>query len=114
MVVLEVDFGSSYLPSFSSKKLIKCLTWWRRLTKKYRFTGTNVEIEESIQRTQKVLPLYKGDKLEFASSQSDRDNLWAARKEAIWAIIATGPENTQIWSTDVAVPISRLAEIVGK
>ncbi|KAJ5733933.1 hypothetical protein N7493_002719 [Penicillium malachiteum] len=33
-------------------------------------------------------------------------------KEAIWAIIATGPEGSQIWSTDVAVPISRLAEIV--
>ncbi|KAJ5707776.1 FAD-binding domain-containing protein [Penicillium malachiteum] len=86
--------------------------WTELPTLFFKFTGTDVEIEESIQRTQKILPLYKGDKLEFASSKTDRDNLWAARKEAIWAIIATGPEGSQIWSTDVAVPISRLAEIV--
>ncbi|KAJ5088821.1 D-lactate dehydrogenase [Penicillium angulare] len=86
--------------------------WTELPTLFFKFTGTNVEIQESIQRTQNIIPLYKGEKLEFASSQADRDNLWAARKEAIWAIIATGPENTRIWSTDVAVPLSRLAEIV--
>lgn len=41
-------------------------------------------------------------------------NLWAARKEALWAVLAVRPEGTQIWSTDVAVPLSRMAEIIGE
>jgi D-lactate dehydrogenase (cytochrome) len=41
-------------------------------------------------------------------------NLWAARKEALWATLAVRPEGTQIWSTDVAVPLSRMAEIIGE
>jgi D-lactate dehydrogenase (cytochrome) len=41
------------------------------------------------------------------------DSLWSARKQALWASLAVRPEGTQIWSTDVAVPISRLAEIIG-
>jgi D-lactate dehydrogenase (cytochrome) len=40
-------------------------------------------------------------------------NLWAARKEALWATLAVCPEGTQIWSTDVAVPLSKMAEIIG-
>lgn len=41
-------------------------------------------------------------------------NLWAARKECLWATLAVKPEGTQIWSTDVAVPLSRMAEIIGQ
>lgn len=40
------------------------------------------------------------------------DSLWAARKTALWASLATRPEGTQMRSTDVAVPMSRLADIV--
>jgi D-lactate dehydrogenase (cytochrome) len=70
-------------------------------------------MNESIRQTQKLLPNYTSDKLIFASTANERENLWAARKEALWALLAMRPENTEIWSTDVAVPISRLAEIVG-
>lgn len=79
-----------------------------------RFTGARPEIDGSIQRTTGILPTYNNDQLVFASSESECNSLWAARKEALWALTAVRPENTQIWSTDVAVPISRLAEIVGK
>lgn len=67
----------------------------------------------AIRQTQKLIPDYTSDKLIFASTASERESLWAARKEALWALLAVRPENTEIWSTDVAVPISRLAEIVG-
>ena len=40
-------------------------------------------------------------------------SLWSARKQALWACLAARPEGTQIWSTDVAVPISRMADMIG-
>lgn len=40
-------------------------------------------------------------------------NLWSARKEAIWAMCSQRAEGTQIWSTDVAVPLSQMPEIIG-
>ena len=42
------------------------------------------------------------------------DSLWAARKEALWATLAVRPEGTSAWSTDVAVPISQMAKLIGK
>ncbi len=42
------------------------------------------------------------------------DSLWSARKQALWASLAIRPEGTQIWSTDVAVPLSRLGDIIGE
>lgn len=50
---------------------------------------------------------------ESASTEADMDSLWSARKQALWATLAVRPEGTQIWSTDVAVPISRMAELIG-
>lgn len=41
-------------------------------------------------------------------------SLWSARKQALWANLAVRPEGTQIWSTDVAVPLSRMAELIGE
>lgn len=38
--------------------------------------------------------------------------LWSARKQALWASLAVRPEGTEIWSTDVAVPISRMADLI--
>ncbi len=42
------------------------------------------------------------------------NSLWAARKEALWACLAVRPEGTELWSTDVAVPISRMAKLIGE
>lgn len=41
-------------------------------------------------------------------------NLWSARKEAVWAMSSQRPEGTKMWSTDVAVPLSRMPEIIGE
>lgn len=39
--------------------------------------------------------------------------LWSARKEALWSVMAMKrDENDHVWTTDVAVPISRLADII--
>ncbi|KAG6029378.1 hypothetical protein E4U19_000986 [Claviceps sp. Clav32 group G5] len=40
------------------------------------------------------------------------DALWSARRQAYWASLAVRDEGTQVWSTDVAVPLSRLADLI--
>jgi D-lactate dehydrogenase (cytochrome) len=51
---------------------------------------------------------------DHATSKEAMASLWSARKQALWACLAVRPEGTEVWSTDVAVPISRMAEIIGK
>ncbi|PWY83618.1 hypothetical protein BO70DRAFT_379375 [Aspergillus heteromorphus CBS 117.55] len=86
--------------------------WSEAPTLFLKFTGTQAGINDSIQRTRSILSSNKSKELVFAKSQEEGDTLWAARKQALWAMLAVRPEGTEIWSTDVAVPISRLAEIV--
>ncbi|RAK81577.1 FAD-binding oxidoreductase [Aspergillus fijiensis CBS 313.89] len=86
--------------------------WVEAPTLFLKFSGTTAGINESIDRTREILKNNKGDELMFASSPEEGDNLWSARKQALWTTLAARPPGTEIWSTDVAVPISRLAEIV--
>ncbi|PYI33399.1 hypothetical protein BP00DRAFT_339119 [Aspergillus indologenus CBS 114.80] len=87
-------------------------SWAEAPTLFLKFTGTTSGINESIDRTREILKNNKGDELVFASTPEEGDNLWSARKQALWTTLAARPQGTEIWSTDVAVPISRLAEIV--
>lgn len=42
------------------------------------------------------------------------DSLWLARKEGMLKAIASKPDGTAVWGTDVAVPISRMADLIGE
>ncbi|GKZ72975.1 hypothetical protein AnigIFM50267_009645 [Aspergillus niger] len=86
--------------------------WSEAPTLFLKFTGSRTAIDDSVQRTKSILTNNKGNELVFAKSREEGDNLWSARKQSLWAMLAVRPEGTEIWSTDVAVPISRLAEIV--
>ena len=50
----------------------------------------------------------------FASSEEEKFELWNARKVALWSTIQYGKDtidkDIQVWSTDVAVPISKFVE----
>ncbi len=48
----------------------------------------------------------------MVTTEQEMQDLWSARKLALWSMLAIRPEGTQIWSTDVAVPLSRMAEII--
>jgi D-lactate dehydrogenase (cytochrome) len=52
-----------------------------------------------------------GRGFEWATRLEDRDRLWQARHHALYAAIALRP-GSRGWTTDVCVPISRLAECV--
>jgi len=48
---------------------------------------------------------------EWATRLEDRETLWRARHEALYAAVALRP-GARAWTTDVCVPISRLAECI--
>jgi D-lactate dehydrogenase (cytochrome) len=60
-----------------------------------------------------LIKSHNAGKFIFAKTKQDELDLWAGRKESLFTMVATKPENTILWSTDVAVPLSRLAEIIG-
>jgi D-lactate dehydrogenase (cytochrome) len=52
-----------------------------------------------------------GRAFEWATRLEDRERLWQARHDALYAALALRP-GARAWTTDVCVPISRLAECV--
>jgi len=78
-----------------------------------RFSGTENGIAECIALAKEAASAHGCASFEFAKSPADRDSLWSARKQALWACLAVRPEGTEHWSTDVAVPISQMAKLIG-
>ncbi|PQE10380.1 D-lactate dehydrogenase (cytochrome) protein [Rutstroemia sp. NJR-2017a WRK4] len=87
--------------------------WEERPTLFFKFSGTEQAIQDHIQIVQGIAKQWKGGAFQFARTEHEKTVLWSARKEALWAMLAQRPPGTEIWSTDCAVPISRLAEIIG-
>jgi D-lactate dehydrogenase (cytochrome) len=52
-----------------------------------------------------------GRDFEWATRLEEREKLWQARHDALYAAVALRP-NARAWTTDVCVPISRLADCV--
>jgi D-lactate dehydrogenase (cytochrome) len=52
-----------------------------------------------------------GRGFQWATRLEDRERLWQARHDALYAALALRP-NARAWTTDVCVPISRLADCV--
>ncbi|KAK1574624.1 glycolate oxidase [Colletotrichum navitas] len=77
-----------------------------------KFAGTTEGIRGDIARVKEIVQPFKPGKIFFARDKQEEADLWAARKEALWTMTSIKPEGYSLWSTDVAVPISRLAEII--
>ncbi|EGC29997.1 hypothetical protein DICPUDRAFT_158341 [Dictyostelium purpureum] len=48
---------------------------------------------------------------QFSSTPEEKETLWMARKVALWSSKVLKP-NSEVWITDVCVPISKLARII--
>lgn len=87
---------------------------WRNLpTLFFKFSGTTAGVADSIDLTTALAKLNNADTFAFARSEQEAHDLWSARKQALWSMMALREEGTDVWSTDVAVPISRLPDIIG-
>lgn len=80
----------------------------------FKFSGTKASVADNIKEVQAISKTYNGASFEFAKDEKEQNLLWSARKQALWSVLALRPEGTELWTTDVAVPLSRLAEIIGE
>ncbi|KAL2825878.1 hypothetical protein BJY01DRAFT_256144 [Aspergillus pseudoustus] len=87
--------------------------WHEAPTIFFKFTGTPSGVKEQIGLVQKIASAAKSKSFEFARGEDEMRSLWSARKEALWSVMAMrrGPED-HVWTTDVAVPMSRLPDII--
>ncbi len=75
------------------------------------FHGTAVSVAEQSERFGEIAAELGGGPFDWATRAEDRSRLWQARHDAYWAARRLRP-GTQALSSDVCVPISRLAECV--
>ncbi|RBR09749.1 hypothetical protein FVER53590_11802 [Fusarium verticillioides] len=86
--------------------------WDEHPTLFLKFSGSQNAVQDSIRLAKEIAKSNSCGSFEFAKTEDEIQSLWSARKQALWASLAVRPEGTQIWSTDVAVPLSRMAELI--
>lgn len=72
-------------------------------------------VKELVDEVSKIAQKYHCKKFEFASSDDEKLELWEARKVALWSTINAGKakdSNSNVWTTDVAVPLSQFAPVI--
>jgi D-lactate dehydrogenase (cytochrome) len=77
----------------------------------FKFSGTPQAVQEHIQQVKTLAKKEGSGDFEFACDAEEQKALWSARKEALWSMMALRKEGDEVWSTDVAVPLSRLADL---
>jgi D-lactate dehydrogenase (cytochrome) len=75
------------------------------------FHGSDASVAEQSARFGEIARELGGGPFEWATKAEDRTRLWQARHDAYWAVMGLRP-GVRALSTDVCVPISRLAECV--
>jgi D-lactate dehydrogenase (cytochrome) len=75
------------------------------------FHGTEAGVAEQAKMVQMIAFEHSGTDFSWATKPEDRQKLWRARHDALYANKALR-EGAQYWATDVCVPISRLAECI--
>jgi D-lactate dehydrogenase (cytochrome) len=78
----------------------------------FEFHGlSDAAVEEHVQATADIVGDHGGRDFARAVSPEDRARLWQARHDAYYASLALRP-GSRAWTTDVCVPISRLAQCI--
>jgi D-lactate dehydrogenase (cytochrome) len=75
------------------------------------FHGSEASVKEQSERFGEIARDCGGSEFTWATKPEDRSRLWQARHDAYWAMLGLRPGAKSI-STDVCVPISRLADCV--
>ena len=79
----------------------------------YEFHGTEAWAREQAELAQSIAEDCGGGHFTWTANHEDRNRLWQARHDALYAMLAAAP-GCKAMVTDVCVPISRLAESVSE
>jgi D-lactate dehydrogenase (cytochrome) len=77
----------------------------------FEFQGTAHGVVEQAQRVGVLAERHGGSAFRWAADDAGREQLWQARHDAYYALVALRPGARSL-TTDVCVPISRLAECI--
>ncbi|TGO80131.1 hypothetical protein BELL_0014g00200 [Botrytis elliptica] len=87
--------------------------WLEAPTLFFKFAGTPNAVKEQISIVQRLAKATGSKTFEFAKNAEEQVELWSARKEALWSVMAMREKDgDHVWTSDVAVPMSRLPEII--
>ncbi|KAL9621717.1 MAG: hypothetical protein Q9160_003835 [Pyrenula sp. 1 TL-2023] len=87
-------------------------TWKEAPTLFFKFSGTKAGVQDNFKLVKDIAEANHGDKFIFARDAEEATDLWTARKESLWSMLSLREGGNEVWSTDVAVPISRLPDII--
>jgi len=79
----------------------------------FEFHGTRAGVEEQTTAVQEIAREHGGHDFQWATTPEERTRLWTARHNAYFACLQLKP-GSRSCTTDVCVPISRLAECIGE
>ncbi|MBC8258472.1 MAG: FAD-binding protein [SAR324 cluster bacterium] len=77
----------------------------------FEFHGTESWVKEQAEMVKEISSEEGGSDFRWATREQERQKLWEARHNALYAALALRP-GSKGWPTDVCVPISRLAECI--
>ncbi|MES2498040.1 MAG: FAD-linked oxidase C-terminal domain-containing protein [Pseudomonadota bacterium] len=87
------------------------LDYPEKTTLLFEFHGSERYVEEQVETVREIAGYNGGGEFLWSNLPEERNKLWKARHEAYYASIAQRPGAVG-WTTDVCVPISRLAECI--
>jgi D-lactate dehydrogenase (cytochrome) len=79
----------------------------------FEFHGSPAGVEEQAQAVQEIAAGHGGMDFDWATRPEDRSRLWQARHDAYYACLGLKPGARSL-TTDVCVPISRLADCIAE
>lgn len=78
----------------------------------------DVVIKEQLKLIEKITKENHAISFEQSSNEEENETLWGARRAGLWSTFEFGkkvlddPNDVQLWTTDFAVPISKLADLI--
>ncbi len=79
----------------------------------FEFHGSPTGVEEQARAVQEIASEHGGHEFQWATRPEDRSRLWQARHDTYYACLGLKP-GARALTTDVCVPISRLAECIAE
>ena len=77
----------------------------------FEFHGSETSNKESIELVKEISNNNNGSAFKWAKTTEERNKIWKARHDVYYSVKSLHP-NSRIYTTDVCVPISRLAECI--
>jgi D-lactate dehydrogenase (cytochrome) len=86
--------------------------WTPAPTLFFKFNGTKTGVQQQIEQVRRHAEKFGSLSFDFANDEDECEELWSARHQALWSLTSVKTKDDHVWTTDVAVPVSRLPEAI--